>query len=151
MVAKGSSRLWFQWFLAVNLYPPMSKGSHSFFSKLFTFRGRISRSQFFYGLLFKWALMFLVGNLVVFLYQRTNEFDALTIIFGLPLFVFICWINLSLHARRLHDMGHSGFWLLFYLIPVLNYLFGIVILIMCLVCEGLKHENKYGVKPTRIF
>ena len=123
----------------------------NFFSKITTFRGRIGRLQYFYGLLFKLGLMFGVGLIIIFLFSITNDMEGITMIIGLPLSLFVMWINLSLQARRLHDMDQSGFWLLLYLVPVLNYIFAVVVYVACLASEGNKNANKYGAAPHRIF
>lgn len=123
----------------------------NFFSKITTFKGRIGRLQYFYGLLFKLGLMFGVGLIIIFLFSITNEMEGMTMIISLPLCLFVMWINLSLQARRIHDMGQSGFWLLLYLVPIVNYIFALVIYIACLASEGSKKANKYGTAPHRIF
>lgn len=125
--------------------------SSNFFFKITTFEGRIDRLQYFYGLLFKWGLMFGVGLIIIFLFSITNEIEGITMIISLPLCLFVIWVNLSLQARRLHDMGQSGLWLLLYLVPIVNYIFAFVILIACLAAEGNKKANKYGTAPHRIF
>jgi uncharacterized membrane protein YhaH (DUF805 family) len=123
----------------------------NFFSKITTFQGRIGRLQYFYGLLFKLGLMFGVGLIIIFLFSITNEMEGITMIISLPLCLFVMWVNLSLQARRLHDMGQSGFWLLLYLVPLVNYIFAFVIYIACLASEGNKKANKYGTAQHRIF
>ena len=55
--------------------------------------------------------------------------------------------SLSLTARRLHDRGHSGWWQLMFVVPVLNF-----IVIYWLVrqakdtTEALTYENPYGFR-----
>jgi uncharacterized membrane protein YhaH (DUF805 family) len=122
-----------------------------FFRRLTSFRGRINRSQYFYGLLFKIGLMFVVGTINIFSFFVTNTVRNNSIILVIPLCVFLIWVNLSLQARRLHDMGKSGFWLLLYLVPLVNYIFAFVIYILCLASGGNKEANKYGSAPDRIF
>lgn len=123
----------------------------NFFSKITTFQGRIGRLQYFYGLLFKLGLMFGAGLIIIFLFSITNEVGGITMIISLPLSLFVIWVNLSLQARRLHDMGQSGLWLLLYLVPIVNYIFAFGINIACLASEGNKKANKYGTAPHRIF
>lgn len=123
----------------------------SFFSKITTFQGRIGRLQYFYGLLFKWVIMFAVSLIIYFSFSVNNEMDGITMIISLPLCLFVILVNLSLQVRRLHDMGQSGFWLLLYLVPFLNYIFALIIFIACLASEGNKNANKYGTAPHRIF
>jgi uncharacterized membrane protein YhaH (DUF805 family) len=56
--------------------------------------------------------------------------------------------SLALNARRLHDRGHSGWWQLMLLVPVLNF-----IVIYWLVRSAkdtpkyLKYKNPYGKLP----
>ena len=124
--------------------------SSNFFSRITTFRGRINRMQYFYGLLLKLGLFLVAGMLVIFTDLNGIKSDSALIV-TLPLCLFVIWVNLSLQVRRLHDIGQSGFWLLLYLVPFLNYIFAIVIYIVCLAAEGEKKPNKYGDAPYRIF
>lgn len=120
------------------------------FKKLTTFRGRIGRLQYFYGLLLKLMLMFFCGFFLLIFYSLRLP-EVIVLAFALPAFLLVVWINLSLQARRLHDMGQSGLWLLLYLIPFVNYIFGVIIYLLCLVSEGSKKKNKYGERPYEIF
>jgi uncharacterized membrane protein YhaH (DUF805 family) len=123
----------------------------NFFSKITTFQGRIGRLQYFYGLLFKLGLIFGVGLITILSYSITNEMGGVAMIISAPLCIFAMWVNLSLQARRLHDMDRSGFWLLLYLVPIVNFVFALVIYISCLASEGSKKSNKYGTAPYLIF
>jgi uncharacterized membrane protein YhaH (DUF805 family) len=120
------------------------------FRKLTSFRGRIGRLQYFYGLLLKLGLMFVAGLIVIMVYAIGLP-ESLTLMLALPPCLFVIWVNMSLQARRLHDMGQSGYWLLLYLVPIVNYLFALVVYIACLASEGNKKENRYGDRPYRIF
>jgi uncharacterized membrane protein YhaH (DUF805 family) len=106
--------------------------------------------QYFYGLLLKLGLSLVAGMLVVFTDLNGIKSDSALIV-TLPLCLFVIWVNISLQVRRLHDIGQSGFWLLLYLVPFLNYIFAIIIYIVCLAAEGEKKPNKYGDNPYRIF
>ena len=62
------------------------------------------------------------------------------------LFLIVTFVqSLSLTARRLHDRGHSGWWQLLLLVPVLNF----IVLYWLVreakdVPEALKYKNPYG-------
>jgi uncharacterized membrane protein YhaH (DUF805 family) len=51
--------------------------------------------------------------------------------------------SLAVGARRLHDVGRSGWWLLLGLIPIV----GIIILIVWWAQEGDAAPNEYGPNP----
>lgn len=51
--------------------------------------------------------------------------------------------SLGVGARRLHDIGRSGWWLLLGLIPLV----GIIILIVWWAQEGDAQPNQYGSNP----
>jgi len=64
-------------------------------------------------------------------------FGAIAIIMTIPMY--------AAGARRLHDMGQSGLWLLLnfaYVIPFASF----VPLIMCMI-DGQDHENRWGPDP----
>jgi len=46
---------------------------------------------------------------------------------------------ISVGVRRMHDTGHSGFWLL---VPIANFLL--------LIEEGQRAENQYGADPKAV-
>ncbi|WP_240414173.1 DUF805 domain-containing protein [Paenibacillus periandrae] len=51
--------------------------------------------------------------------------------------------SLAVGARRLHDTGRSGWWLLISLIPLI----GSIILIVFLCQDSEEYDNKYGANP----
>ncbi len=48
--------------------------------------------------------------------------------------------SLAIAARRLHDIGKSGWWQLIALIPII----GVIVLIVWLATKGSKEANMYG-------
>jgi uncharacterized membrane protein YhaH (DUF805 family) len=52
--------------------------------------------------------------------------------------------SLSAGARRLHDIGRTGWWLLIMLIPCL----GFIVLLVFFCTGGDRHPNRYGEVPT---
>jgi uncharacterized membrane protein YhaH (DUF805 family) len=121
-----------------------------YFRRLTTFQGRINRLQYFYGWLLKIALIFAVGMLIILIDSASSNSD-LSLIVSLPPCFLVIWINLSLQARRLHDLGYSGWWLLLLLVPFLNYLVGFIVSIFCFFQPGLRVPNKYGKSAEQIF
>ena len=129
----------------------------SFYFKTFDFRTRSSRSEFWYVflaiLLFSVAILFIPPS-----YFLNFLVSAINILILLP--------QISLTARRLHDVGISSWWLLcfplaFLLMGATVYFdstFGFVItgplstalfiIFIYLVCKaGDVRDNKYGPDP----
>jgi uncharacterized membrane protein YhaH (DUF805 family) len=96
------------------------------FSKYADFKGKATRSEFWWFFLFLTLVQYgfpLLFIIFIFMGFEINV-DGLSIlltVFGLAVFVPF----LSVSVRRLHDVGRSGWWLLIYLtiigIPVLIY------------------------------
>ncbi len=103
------------------------------FSKYATFSGRSSRSAYWWWTLF--YVLVIIGASIV---------DALintAVIGGLIALAFII-PNLAVLVRRLHDVDHSGWWVLIGLIPLL----GPIVLIV-FACTASEPPNKYGDGP----
>jgi uncharacterized membrane protein YhaH (DUF805 family) len=105
------------------------------------FKGRASRSEYWWFFLFISIVGFITGLIDGFVfgieYSDPMWFSNLAIIaLFLP--------NLSVYVRRLHDLGYSGWLILIGLIPFL----GVIILLIFAVMEGEEHPNQYGAVPT---
>jgi uncharacterized membrane protein YhaH (DUF805 family) len=95
-------------------------------SKYATFSGRATRSEFWWFYLFtfliNWIASLAAGNLVSLL---------VSLAFVLPL-----W---AAGARRLHDIGRTGWWQLIFITVI-----GILVLIYWYAQETKPEENQYG-------
>ena len=87
------------------------------FQKFADFKGRASRSEFWYYYLF----VILVNIISVFLALQITSFFVVWFIFALISFV----PALAVTARRLHDIGKSGWWQILAYIPYVGILFSI--------------------------
>ncbi len=67
---------------------------------------------------------------------------VLAVIVGLALFL----PTLAVTVRRLHDTGRSGWWVLLSVIPIVNYVGGIVVLVFTFL-DSEQAENAYGPNP----
>jgi uncharacterized membrane protein YhaH (DUF805 family) len=104
------------------------------FSKYATFSGRSSRSAYWWFYLFN--LLLLVAALAVDYGLGTSG-----IIYGLAALALLL-PNLAVAVRRLHDAGHSGWWLLIGLLPIIG---AIVLLVFTL--QGSEPPNQWGTGP----
>ena len=95
-----------------------------------TFSGRAARSEFWY-----WQLFLIVGGLVAGIFDFNVGWR------GTPL-ASLFWLltllpTLAVAARRLHDVGRSGWWLFLYFVPV----FGWIVLLVWFTVAGTHGYN----------
>jgi uncharacterized membrane protein YhaH (DUF805 family) len=102
------------------------------FSKYFVFKGRASRSEYW------WFQLIVTPSFVI---SDFTESDISYLFLGIALVTLIPAISVG--VRRLHDTNRSGFFLLISFIPFI----GGLILLFFLIPEGTKGKNKYGANP----
>lgn len=110
----------------------------SVFSQYANFSGRARRSEYWYYVLC-YAIISIVVNL---LSQASSVFAIIGTVVGLAL---IC-PTVAVEIRRLHDIGKSGWYLLFNLIPLV----GAIILIVWFCKDSEPGDNMYGPNPKGI-
>ncbi len=106
----------------------------SFFKNYANFSGRARRSEFWFATLFI-ALVSVPLSVIGFDYEHMSSgplYSIWSIAILLP--------TLSISARRLHDVGKPGTWLLFLLVPII----GAIILLVQYVTDSQPGENQYG-------
>ncbi|MBQ6206412.1 MAG: DUF805 domain-containing protein [Oscillospiraceae bacterium] len=107
-------------------------------SQYATFSGRARRSEYWYFSLFNALLGFVIG-VIGGLFLGETLTNVLTALVTLALLA----PGLAVSVRRLHDIGKSGWALLFALIPVVGW-----ILIIVWACKDSESgENQYGSNP----
>ena len=116
------------------------------FSKYCCFKGRARRSEYWYWFLFYLLVTFVaafIGGLIQGASGTESQItDVLTSIVSTALLL----PNLGVFVRRMHDLGKSGWYILFNLIPVV----GSIILLVWECKEGEAGENKYGPNPKEV-
>lgn len=105
------------------------------------FSGRSRRSEYWYFVLFVVLIeIVLVGiERMLGLGSAGSGYGVLSGLFMLAMFI----PHLAVGARRLHDTGRSGWWLLIGLIPIL----GAIVLIYFFVLDGQPGSNAWGANP----
>lgn len=103
------------------------------FSKYATFSGRSSRSAYWWWTLF-YILVFIGASII----------DA---VISVPVFSVLTWLaliipNFAVFIRRLHDVDHSGWWILIGFIPLVG-----AIVLLVFTCTDSGPPNKYGEGP----
>lgn len=120
-----------------------------FFNNCFNFKGRSTRSEFWWVQLFTGVITIIIFNILNILSANEEKIDkygfvgivslvlsAVLLILAIP--------SISLIIRRLHDVGKSGNYFWFVLIPTI----GIVILIVFLSKESEDNANPWGTAPN---
>lgn len=110
----------------------------SVLSQYANFNGRARRSEYWYYIL----AYTVISVILTALAQYSIIFSIISGLFGLGL---IC-PTLAVIVRRLHDIGKSGWYYLFALIPLV----GSIILIIWLATDSEPGDNVYGPNPKGI-
>lgn len=120
----------------------MGEAVSSVFSKYATFSGRAARSEFWWWFLFLIILGLVAGildGLILSPLLGYPLFDGPEILSGLVSLALLL-PGLAVSARRLHDIGRSGWWLLICLIPLI----GGLILLYWYVQPSQPGANRFG-------
>jgi uncharacterized membrane protein YhaH (DUF805 family) len=106
---------------------------------LFSFKGRISRGQYWRGCLFLIGLAIVVTMLAIMVGAPDDFLTALPGVF------FLLYIipSIALYNKRLHDRGKSGWFGLLGLIPVVGWWIAIEVMFL----GSQEGENEYGPEP----
>lgn len=113
----------------------------SCFNKYAGFSGRASRSEYWYFCLFNF-LIALVPAVSIPIFQDSSVSIFFMILGGLY-YIAAILPSVAVTVRRLHDTDHSGFNILWSLLPVV----GSIILLIFMVSSGTYGPNRYGPQP----
>ena len=97
------------------------------FKNMFSFYGRIRRTEFCLSLLIFWG-----GYFAILIFSEGFDGEKIALLGFIPLI----WFRLTQAAKRCHDLGNSGWW---QIIPF--YVFWLMFQ------EGNIGYNKYGESP----
>jgi len=100
------------------------------------FAGRASRAEYWYLNLFT-----IVGSIVLFVAASATDSDVLYTVV-LVFYVGTILPLVSASVRRLHDAGHSGFFLLLTLVP-----FGGLVVLYFVLQRSDPGTNRFGAHP----
>ena len=111
-------------------------------NKCFTPYGRASRSEFWWYALFLYIIGGVLGWFGGHIESKGFEQVWLGIIF--QIFSLICAISIwCATIRRLHDTGKSGWYSLWYFLPLIGWIIEVVFL-----CQSSQPgDNQYGPEP----
>lgn len=112
---------------------PVAGAGYDFASAMFSFNGRLRRSHFWIS----WAILFF-GGLVL----------GLIPLLGMLISIVLLWPQFAIQAKRLHDMGYSG-WLVLAPIAVnivlLFVMFGSIFGTLAMNANALENEDPAAI------
>lgn len=114
------------------------------FQRYADFQGRSRRSEYWYFLLFNFLLSFggqlLVGIAAAMVPALGGIIGILLLIVSLGLLI----PGIAITIRRLHDLDKSGWWILIFLIPLVN----LIMMLVWFTQKGSEGDNQFGPDPT---
>lgn len=105
------------------------------FKQYADFKGRARRKEYWMFILFNTILVFTLS----FLEEVLSLTGTIVVIYTLAIMV----PSTAVTARRLHDIGKSGWWQLISYIPLI----GGIILLVWLCTDSEKGNNRFGPNP----
>ena len=110
----------------------------NFLFHFFTYKGRVTRSQFIVNVLAIYSPM------IIFLLPANML--PLIILYILSFYTIIAFVlSIFQTIKRLHDINYPGYIFLFYFFPILNLLLIWSLIMM----KGTEGPNKYGTSPSK--
>lgn len=118
----------------------------------FSFSGRLNRKAYWLKGI---VLMSIIANavqvfalLVGMLFDAGSGIGAMVggiglLIVTIPLIVFNVWVGAAVAVKRAHDLGHSGWWLLLFIVPFYNIWMAILMAFF----RGTPGPNNFGADP----
>ena len=108
----------------------------SVLKKYAVFTGRASRKEYWMFILFNVIIAMALGIVSALIGDKNG---ILGVIYEFAILVPL----LAANVRRLHDTNRSGWWILLDLIPIIGWIWGLVL--VCLNSDP--GDNKYGANP----
>ena len=121
------------------------------FKAPFSFDGRIRRIEYFLSSLiasFVGGIVWTIAFASIFVGAMGGGASAaggsiFAILIGIAAYIAIIWFGLAQGVKRLHDMDKSGWLILLFLIPVVDFFWGLYMLF----ADGTVGPNQYGEDP----
>ena len=114
----------------------------SFFVRWNDFKGRSSRSEYWWAILFTNIANIVLNMLSTTLQQSESVITLVLLLLILGLLLFMLVAIFSLIARRLHDINKSGWWYL-----LVFTIIGMIPLLYWFVQKGDNLNNRFGSNP----
>jgi len=129
---------------------PLGAAVQRFFKKYATFRGRASRSEYWWWFLVNVVVLAVLGTLALATGGPTvDEYGASTAPSGAGLVFYLLYVawglativpGFALVVRRLHDTNKSGFWIFIGLVPVVGPIILLVFVLLPADPQGARFD-----------
>jgi uncharacterized membrane protein YhaH (DUF805 family) len=122
----------------------MGKGMYYYLDairKYAVFDGRAQRAAYWYFILLNLLISLAIGivEVIVGIADAETAYGPVSGLYSL----FIFLPSTAILARRLHDIGRSGWWILLIFVPII----GLLVLLYWTVKDSEPGENQYGPNP----
>lgn len=123
-------------------YTNMAGAVKLFFSNYVNFKGRSTRSEYWWVMLASFIFGFVLGLIMSITMDKSTmpptPNTAMTVIFWI-IELALLLPSIALCIRRLHDVGKSGWFLLIALVPIVGSLY-----LLYLYCKPSDGPNQWG-------
>ncbi|WP_339663162.1 DUF805 domain-containing protein [uncultured Polaribacter sp.] len=109
-------------------------------TQYFDFSGRARRKEYWMFTLFSFLISWLLAILDIA--SGTTIFSIISTIYSVLIFI----PSLAVFVRRLHDGGYTGWYFLLFFLPIIGWIWLLVLLCM----ESEPKQNKWGENPKGI-
>ncbi len=109
--------------------------------KYTVFSGRARRKEYWIFVLVSGLVLLLLGlvdRMMGWMYADSG-YGILNTAYSIAVFI----PSIAVSIRRLHDSDHSGWWMLFVFVPLV----GLIVLLVLLLRNGTKGDNRFGPDP----
>lgn len=126
----------------------MKQRAATLIHNLFSFKGRIRRSDYWIGMIVIFVGMVAVASILagVWKVDLADRYDLRASAIQAGVVLLFMWPNLAVSVKRLHDRDQSGWWILLSFLPVIGNVWTLVNLG---ILRGTPGDNRYGAEPAR--
>ena len=126
----------------------MKERAATLIHNLFSFKGRIRRSDYWIGMVVIFVGMVALASVLAGLWKvdLADPYDLRASAIQAGVVLLFMWPNLAVSVKRLHDRDQSGWWILLSFLPVIG---NVWTLINLGILRGTTGDNRYGAEPAR--
>ena len=117
------------------------ESTNTYLPKMLELKGRIGRIRY---LAYTFGLTLLIGLAIALLMGLLSKISEALAMLAFILYIPMIGASLVVAARRLNDLGHTGWLSLLTLVPLLNFFFGLWLVFGA----GNPGANQYGPPPA---